>query len=159
MDKQRVNLQAKIREMEKEFSRRAEVRVKLEDEIKELNNLVEELKADAIEKDTRLDHLQKRSDKLYTLLGETKATAIKEFKVSSEFIDLLDRNYAAGFEDFRMDAIEHFSKVDFSPIKLHVVVESSLLQTSSEDINVEDDDSTQPAKDNPKFGDIAFNGL
>ena len=159
MDKQRVNLQAKIREMEKEFSRRAEVRVKLEDEIKELNNLVEELKADAIEKDTRLDHLQKRSDKLYTLLGETKATAIKEFKVSSEFIDLLDRNYAAGFEDFRMDAIEHFSKVDFSPIKLHVVVESSLLQTSSEDINVEDDDSTQPAKDDPNFGDIAFSGL
>ena len=71
----------------------------------------------------------------------------------------MDRNYAARFEDFCMDAIEHFSRVDLSPIKLHVAAESSLLQTSSKDINVEDDDSTQPAKDDPNFGDIAFSGL
>jgi len=144
--------------MEKEFNRRAEVRDKLEDEVKELNNLIEELKANAIE-DTRLDHLQKRSDELYTLLGETKAATIRAFKASSEFTDLLDKNYAAGFEDVHMDAIEHFSGVDFSPIKLHVAAESSLLQKSSEDINVEDNASTQPAKDDPKSGDIAPSGL
>lgn len=30
---------------------------KAEDEVKELKNLVEELKVDVVEKDTRLDHL------------------------------------------------------------------------------------------------------
>ena len=91
--------------MEKESSHRVEVSVKLEDEVKELKNLVKELKADAIEKDTCLDHLQKRSDELCTLLGETKAATIREFKASSEFTDFLDRNYAAGFGDFCMDAL------------------------------------------------------
>ena len=43
--------------MEKESNRKARERVKLEDEVKELKNLVEELEADAIEKDTHLDHL------------------------------------------------------------------------------------------------------
>ena len=57
MDKQWVRLEAKICEMEKESSYRAEVRTKQEDEVKELKNLVEELKADIVEKDTYLDHL------------------------------------------------------------------------------------------------------
>ena len=52
---------------------------------------------------------------------------IKEFKTSKEFIDLLDQNYAAGFEDFCMDAIESFPRVDFDSIKLYTVAESSLL--------------------------------
>ena len=43
--------------MEKESNRKAREKVKLEDEVKKLKNLVEELKADAIEKDTHLDHL------------------------------------------------------------------------------------------------------
>ena len=64
-----------------------------------------------------------------------------EFKASSEFTDLLLKNYVVGFEDFRMDVIEHFPGVDFSPIKLCVVAERSLLQTSSEDINIQDDAS------------------
>ena len=117
------------------------MRAKLEDEAKELKNLVKELKVDAIEKDTRLDHFQKRSEELYTLLGETREVAIREFKASSKFTNLLDRNYAAGFEDFRMDVIEHFPGVDFSLIKLRVAAKSSLLQMSFEDINVEDDAS------------------
>ena len=57
MDKQKVRLETKVREMEKESSRQVEVRAKLEDEVKELKNLVEELKADIVEKDTYLDHL------------------------------------------------------------------------------------------------------
>ena len=101
--------------------------------MKELKNLVEELKADAVEK---------RSDELYTLLGEAKEANIKEFKVSNKYTDLLDKNYAARFEDFHMDALELFPEIDFSPIKLHVVAKSSLLQTSSEEINVEDNVST-----------------
>ena len=93
-------------------------------------------------KDTRLDHLQKKNDELCIILKEDKGEAIKEFKVSSEFTDLLDGNYATGFEDFRMDMMEHFLEVDFSPIKLNIGVASSLLQTSSEDVNIEDDATT-----------------
>ena len=75
-----------------ESSCRAEVRVKLEEEVKKLKNLIEGLKADAVEKDTHLDHLQKRSNELCTLLGEAKGEIIEEFKASSEYINLLDKN-------------------------------------------------------------------
>ena len=44
LDKQRVKLEAKIHEIERESKRRAEVRAKLEDEVKELKNLIKELK-------------------------------------------------------------------------------------------------------------------
>ena len=113
--------------MEKESSHQVGERAKLEDKVKDLKNLVEELKVDAVKKDNYLDHLQKRSDQLCSSLGEAKAVAIREFKAFSKFTDLLDKNYTAGFEDFRMDAIESFPGVDFSPIKLHVVAKSSLL--------------------------------
>ena len=59
LDKTRVRLKAKIRDMKKESSCRMKERVKLEAEVKELKNLAEELKTDIVEKDTRLDHLQK----------------------------------------------------------------------------------------------------
>ena len=53
-----------------------------------------------------------------------------------------------GFEDFRMDAMENFPEVDFSSIKLNLgAATSSLLQTSFEDINIEDDTTTQPTQD------------
>ena len=62
---------------------------------------------------------------------------------------MLDRNYAVEFEDFRMNVIEKFLDIDFSSIKLNLsgAVTSSLLQMSSEDVNIEDDASTQPLKD------------
>ena len=41
-----------------------------------------------------------------------------EFKASKQYTDLLDTNYAAGFKDFRMDAMKNFPEVDFSSIKL-----------------------------------------
>ena len=121
---------------------------KAKDKAKELQNLVEELKVDVVEKDTRLDHLQKRNDELSTLLTKEKEDAVMEFRASKQFTVLLDTNYAVGFEDFRMDAIENFPEVDFSSIKLNLVVAaSSLIQISSEDINIEDDVTTQPAQD------------
>ena len=64
-----------------------------------------------------------------------------------------------GFEDFCMDALELFPEIDFNPIKLHVATESSLLQMSSEDINVEDDASTQPANDDPRPRENSPSGL
>lgn len=125
-----------------------------------MKNLVRKLKADAVEKDTCLDHLKKRSDELCTLLGETKETAIREFKAFGEFTYLLDRNYIVGFEDFRLDTTKHFPGVEFNPIKLYTSAESSLLQTSSKDVNIEDDASTpQPVKDGSKSGSTAPSGL
>ena len=109
---------------------------KAKNEAKDSQNLIEELRADAIEKDTHLDYLQKKNDELSALLSKEKADAVA------------DANYAASFEDFRMDAMENFPEVDFSSIKLNfTAATSSLIQTSSEDVNIEDDATTQPAQD------------
>ena len=82
------------------------------------------------------------------LLTKAKEDAIAEFKASKQFTDLLDTNFAAGFEDFRMDAMENFLEVDFSSIKLNLATTtSSLIQTSSEDVNIEDNATTQLAQD------------
>ena len=64
MDQNRIRLEAKISEVQADCRGKAEVAAKAMDEVKELKNLVEELKADAIEKDTCLDHLQKGNDEL-----------------------------------------------------------------------------------------------
>ena len=49
-----------------------------------------------------------------------------------------------------MDATENFPEVDFSSIKLNLgAATSSLLQTSSKDINIKDDATTQPSQDYP----------
>ena len=140
-------------EVKDECKKWAEVAAKAKDDAKELQNHVEELKTDAIEKDTRLDHLQKRNDKLSTFLDKAKGDAVAEFEASKPFTDLLDTNYAAGFEDFRMEAIENFPEVDFTSIKLNLggTATSSLLQMSSEDINIEDDATTQPVQDDPSI--------
>ena len=121
---------------------------KAKDEAKELQNLVEELRDDVVKKVTCLDHLQKRNDELSTLLTKAKEDIVVEFRAAKKFNDLLDTNYAVSLENFRMDAIETFPEVDFSSIKLNrAVATSSLIQTSSKDINVEDDATTQPAQD------------
>ena len=115
--------------------------------------MIEELRADAVEKDTRLDHLQKKNNELSTLLSNAKKDIVAEFKASKQYTDLLDTNYTAGFEDFRMDGIENFPEVDFSSIKLNLntVATSSLLQTSSEDVNIEDNTTTLPPQDDPNI--------
>ena len=48
-----------------------------------------------------------------------------------------------------MDAVENFPDIDFSSINLNLsgAPTSSLLQTSSEDVNIEDDATTQPHQD------------
>ena len=136
--------------MKEESKKWAGVATKVKEKTTELQNLIEELKTDVVEKDTRLDHLQKKNNKLSTLLSKAKEDAVTKFKASKQYTDLLEANYAAGFEDFRMDAMENFPEMDFSSIKLNLAAAtSSLLQTSSEDVNVEDDATTQPLQDNP----------
>ena len=123
------------------------------DEVKELKNLVKEIKADAVEKDTRLDHLQKGNDELRALLKKAKEDIVEEFRASNQFTILLDKNYTTSFEDFRMDTEERFLEIDFNSIKLNIGAASSLLQTSFEDVNIEDDATTQPAQDKPNSRD------
>ena len=153
MDKTRILLKTRIQEVKDDCKGWAEVAAKATDESKELQNLVEEFRANIIEKDTRLDHLQKKNDELSTLLKKAKEDALAEFRSSKQFTDLLDTNYAAGFEDFRMDTMKNFPEVDFSSIKINLGVTSSLLQTSSKDVNIEDDATTHPAQDEPNIGD------
>ena len=124
---------------------------KAKEEANELRNLNEELKMDVIEKDTRLDHLQKRNNELSALLEKAKGDAVAEFQASKQFTDLLEKNYAAGFEDFKLDAAENFPNLDFSSIKLNLgAATSSFIQTSLEDVNIEDDASTLPPPIDPK---------
>ena len=93
---------------------------KTKDEAKELQNLVEELRVDIVEKNTHFNHLQKSNDELSTLLNKAKEDAVVEFRASKQFTNLLNTNYVAGFEDFRMDAMENFLEIDFSSIKLNL---------------------------------------
>ena len=90
------------------------------------------------------------NDELSTRLSKAKEDIMVEFKSSKAYTDVLDRNYAAGFENFRIDAIENFPEVDFSSIKLNLAAAtSSLIQAGFDDVNVEDDASTQLAQDGP----------
>lgn len=160
LDKESVRLETKVCDMEKELSHNTRERMKLEDEVKELKNLVKELRTNIVETDTSLDHFQKQNDELRPTLSRSRDKVIRKFKTSKEFTDLLDENYVAGFEDFCMDAIESFPKVDFDSIRLRTTTENSLLQTNLEDVNIKDDASTpHPAKDGPKFGGNALSGL
>ena len=150
LDKTRVLLETRIQKVNANCKKWAGAAAKAKEEVTEHNKLIEELRTDALEKDTRIDHLQKMNDKLNARLSKVKEDAVVEFKSSKVYTDTLDRNYAASFEDFRMDAIENFLEVDFILIKLNLAAAtSSLIQTGSDDVNVEDDASTQPPQDDP----------
>ena len=151
LDKTRILLETTIQNVREESKKWAKIATKAKEKATEHQNLIEELRADIVEKDTYVDHMQKKNDELGTLLSKVKDDAIAGFKASKEFTDLLDRNYVVGFEDFRLDVVENFPEADFSSIKLNLnAANSSLLQTSFEDVNVEDDASTQPSKEEPK---------
>ena len=62
IDKTGIQFETRIQEVKDDYKSWAEVAAKATDETKELKNLVKELKADIVEKDTRLDHLQKKND-------------------------------------------------------------------------------------------------
>ena len=151
LDKTRILLETRIQEVNPNCKKWAGFAAKAKDEVIEQRKLIKELRTDALEKDTRIDHLQKMNGELSTCLSKEKEDAVAEFKSSKVYTNVLDRNYAAGFEDFRMDAVENFPEVDFSSIKLNLATAtSSLIQTDSDDVNIEDDATTQLPLDNPK---------
>ena len=112
-----------------------------------LKNEVKELKADNIEKDTRIIYLEGRVSGF-----------VSSFKKSDEYKSRLNSHYAAGYEDFHAEAKETYPDLDFDSFKLPLATESSMLQTSSEDINVIDDASNEVIQGDPKSGGNAPNG-
>ena len=82
LDKTSLLLETRIKEVKEESKVWAEVAAKARKEAKELRDLNEELKTDVLEKDTRLDDLQKRNNELNTLLQKAKEDAVAEFQSS-----------------------------------------------------------------------------
>ena len=89
-----------------------------------------------------------------------------QFLKSNKYKNCLDSHYVAGYKDFRADAKEAFPNLDFDSLKIPLATESSLLPTSSEDVNVVDDaanevtqDTTIVSKDVPKSGGDVAKGL
>ena len=111
---------------------------------------MEELKADNLEKDTRIVHLEGQVSEFALSLEKAREEAIEAFKKSDEYKNCLDSHYAAGYEDFRVVAKEAYPNLDFNSFKLPLATESSLLQTSSEDVNIMDDANTEVTLDDPK---------
>ena len=123
-----------------------------------LKNKVEELKADNIEKDTRIVYLEGQVSGFVLSLEKAHEEAIASFKKSNKYKSHLDSRYAASYEDFRADAKETFPDLDFDSFKLPLATESSMLQTSSKDVNVMDDASNEVIQGDPKSGGNAPNG-
>ena len=73
-----------------------------------LKNEVEELKADSIEKETRIVHLKGQVSEFNLSLEKAREEAVATFKKSDEYKNHLDSHYAAGYEDFHADAKEAF---------------------------------------------------
>ena len=105
---------------------------------------MEELKADSIEKETHITHLEVKVQEFASSMEKAQEEAVAAFKSSNEFKTRLDRHYAAGYEDFRSDAKEAYPGMDFDSFMILTAVDSSLLPTSSEDVNVTEDASIEP---------------
>ena len=122
-------------------------------------NEVEELKADSIEKETRITHLEVKVQESTSSMKKAQKEAVTACMRSAEYKTLLDRHYVAGYEDFHVDAKEAYPEMDFDSFMIPIATESSLLLTSSEDVNVVYDATTEIAQDDPKFGGDAPSGL
>ena len=85
---------------------------------------------------------------------------------SDEFKICLNRYYATSYKDFCFDAYKAYPEMDFDSFKIPNATKSSLLPTSSEDVNIVENASIEPAKDatgaskdDPKSGSDAPSGL
>ena len=92
-----------------------------------LKNEVEKLKADNIEKDTRIIYLEGQVFGFVSSLEKALEEAIASFKKSNEYKSRLDSHYAVGYEDFRVNAKETFPDLDLDSFKLPLGTESSML--------------------------------
>ena len=74
---------------------------------------MEELKADSIEKETRINHLEVKCQGFTSSLEKAKKEAIATVMKSNDFTNRLDQHYVAGYEDFRSDAKEAYPEMKF----------------------------------------------
>ena len=70
-------------------------------------------------------------------VDKAKANAVKEFKDSQPFFDLLGSQYGEGFEDFYKQVILVFSSVDLSSIQINTTIPMSP-RGDDEVIDIED---------------------
>ena len=127
---------------------------------------MEELKADSIEKETCITHLEVKVQEFTSSMEKAQKEAVTAFMRSNKFKTHLDCHYAVGYENFHTDAKEAYPEMDFDSFIIPTAIESSLLPTSSENVNMVDDASTEPvqdaldaSKDNPKSRGDAPSGL
>ena len=106
---------------------------------------MEELKAYSTEQETHITHLEVKVQGFTSSMEKAHKESVATFMKSNKFKNHLDRHYAASSEDFRSDAKEAYPEMDFDSFKIPTATENSLLLTSSQDINVMDDTSTEPA--------------
>ena len=118
MDKTRILLETRIQEVKDDCKGWAEVAAKAKDEAKELQNLVEELRADIVEKDTHLDYLQKRNDELNTLLNKAKEDMIVEFRTSKQFTICWTTTTGLGLKTFTWTRRKTSLKLTLAPSSL-----------------------------------------
>ena len=115
--------------------------------------------SDNIEKDTRIVYLEKQIVAFVSSLEKARGEDVAAFKKSDEHKKALDSHYATGYEDFHADAKETYLELDFDSFKLPLAIESSLLQTSSEDVNILDNANNEVIQDSSKSGGNASSGL
>ena len=153
LDKVGILLETRIQEVKDDWKGWAEMVAKAMDEAKEMQNLVEELTANIVEKDSCLDHLQKKNDELSTLIKKAKRMLLWSSKLPNSIL-IFRHKLCCWLQKFSYrGAEERIPEVDFNSIKLNIGATSSLLQTSSDDVNIEDDAITLPTQDDPTSGD------
>ena len=134
--------------MTEDLNRLQGIETKLKDE-------VEELRADAIEKEARIAYLEGQVSEFTSSLEKAREEAVATvatFKKFEEYKNRLDSHYAASYKNFHADAKEAFLDLDFDSFKILLTTESSLLLMSSEDVNVVNDANNEVTQDNPKSG-------
>ena len=125
---------AKSKELKGEFLLKKGKVIRLTEELtclqgieKKLRNGVEELKADSIEKETHINHLEVKVQGFTSSLENAQKEAIATFMKSDDFTNCLNRHYVAGYEDFRSDAQEAYPEIYFDSFKIPTKAENSLL--------------------------------
>ena len=106
---------------------------------------MEELKVDSTKKETHITHLEVKVQGFTSSIEKAHKEVVAAFMKSNKFKNHLDRHYAAGYKDFRSDAKEAYLEMDFNSFKIPTATKNSLLLTSSQDVNVMDNTSIEPA--------------
>ena len=99
MNKEVLLKKGEVIKLTKSLNRLQGIEMKLKDE-------VEEFRADSIEKETRIAHLEGKVSEFNSSLEKAREEAIAAFKKSDEYKNRLDSHYVAGYEDLRADAKE-----------------------------------------------------